>query len=253
MGTINHTPDATQGALIDAANVIVLPDDTENVKADNIQLGDEQLADWVAYRTGGPSNNLDYKITGNGVPPSGGYTPTTRPIIIKGAQGVRMDGSPLDFNATASMTLTPARSFSRPLSTIMESNGTASYLSLAVAANDVGRQGLDPAWHGTSITSVAIGVNPTDDGLTPGTRVQVQLTRQAWSTGVESTVGTFIDTNSSEAYHTVTLDLSGTPHTVDLVNYAYFVKVTGETGGNANTVAWLGSRIGFDMSAQPFA
>ncbi len=49
MGTQNHTPDPAQGALIDAAGVIVLPDDNENMKADNIQLGDEQLADWIAY------------------------------------------------------------------------------------------------------------------------------------------------------------------------------------------------------------
>lgn len=39
------------------------------------------------------------KITGNGEPPSTGYTPTTRPIIIKGTQGLRVDNSELNFTA----------------------------------------------------------------------------------------------------------------------------------------------------------
>lgn len=252
MGTINHTPDATQGAAIEAAGVIVLPDDTENVKADNIQLGDEQLADWVAYRTGGPANDIDFKITGNGEPPAAGYTTTTRPVIMKGT-GIRMDGSPLDFKSTASMTFSDARTFSRPLSTIMESVGVASYGSLAVLADNVARQGLDPVLHGVSVTGVTIYADPTDDGMTPGTKVQVELTRKAASTGVETSIASFLDTSSSEAYHAVTLDMSGAPHTVDLDSYQYFVRVTGETGANKNTVAWHGSRISFSMSAHPFA
>ena len=48
-GTTPHTPDPTQGALIDVAGVIVLPNDLAPLDADAILLGDQQLADWIAY------------------------------------------------------------------------------------------------------------------------------------------------------------------------------------------------------------
>lgn len=103
MGTIEHTPDATQGAAIETAGVIVLPDDTENVKADNIQLGDQQLADWMAFRTGGPANDVNFKITGNGTPPAGGYTSTTNPLVLKGTPLV-LDGKDLDVSGGGEFT-----------------------------------------------------------------------------------------------------------------------------------------------------
>lgn len=58
MGTTNHVPDAANGALIDAAGVIVEPDDNENNKAANIRMPVEQLADWMKFLTGGPGNHL---------------------------------------------------------------------------------------------------------------------------------------------------------------------------------------------------
>lgn len=93
MGIVNHVPDPTQGAIVDAANQISLPDDNENMKADNIRLGDEQLADWVAFLMKGPLNDIDFKITGNGTPPLAGYTPTVRAIEIKGTLGLFVSGN----------------------------------------------------------------------------------------------------------------------------------------------------------------
>lgn len=103
MGTINHTPDPAEGALIDASGVIELPDDNENMKADNIQLGDQQLADWMAFLSKGPTNDSNYKITGNGTPPAGGYTPLTNPIRINGT-GFALNNAPLNLSAGATVT-----------------------------------------------------------------------------------------------------------------------------------------------------
>lgn len=130
MGTINHTPDPTQGALIDASGVIVLPDDNEDPKGDNIQLGAEQLADWIAFRTGGPANDIDFKVTGNGTPPAGGYTPTTNPIIFKGT-GVRVSGAPLDFASSATITGTYTNSATAT------NTGTESHSGVNTFTNDV--------------------------------------------------------------------------------------------------------------------
>lgn len=248
MGIQNHTPDPVAGAAVDAANNVALPDDGEKVKCDNIRLGDEQIADWVAFIKGGGSG----AYVNAAAQPAGGYTFTGNPGIIKGT-GIRMDGSPLDFTPSGSLTFSTARAFSRPLNTIMESLATGAYSTLAITAGTVGRQGLDTSWHGVSVTSVSVAIDPADDGLTPGTKTQVELTRKAWSTGAETSVGAFVDASPSEAYHVVTLDLSATPHVVDLINYQYFVRVTGESGGDASTITWHGSRIGFSMSSHPFA
>jgi hypothetical protein len=103
MGTTNHTPDPAQGAIIDAraggAVYIIEADDTEPVRAAIVRLTTQQLADWIAYLTKGPENDIDFKITGNGTPPSGGYTPTTRPIEIKG-QGLKIT-APLTWGSGA--------------------------------------------------------------------------------------------------------------------------------------------------------
>jgi hypothetical protein len=53
MGTVPHTPDPAQGALIDAlgggTGIVSLPDDNEIVRAAITRIGDEQLADWISF------------------------------------------------------------------------------------------------------------------------------------------------------------------------------------------------------------
>lgn len=95
MALVVHTPNPAQGAIIDAFDAglgrIIVPDDNELVNGNIGRAPAEQLADWVAFLVKGPANDIDYKITGNGTPPVGGYTPTTRPIEIKGT-GLQMTG-----------------------------------------------------------------------------------------------------------------------------------------------------------------
>lgn len=49
MSLIPHTPDPTDGALVDAANAIIVPDDNQPMQAAIGRAPAEQLADWIAF------------------------------------------------------------------------------------------------------------------------------------------------------------------------------------------------------------
>lgn len=89
-----YTPDPTNGAILYGIGTVQLPIDNDPPRGAIVRAPCENIIDILWYLTTGPANDADYKITGNGVPPATGYTPTTNPIIIKGT-GIKLDSAPI--------------------------------------------------------------------------------------------------------------------------------------------------------------
>jgi len=113
---------------------------------------------------------------------------------------------------------------------------------ISVAATESAIQMIDLP-NGVELTDVTVYVDRSDTGLTPGTKVEVQLIRVEISTGTATTLGTYTDTTTPispnyEARHAVTL--SGLSVTIDNTQYAYYTRLVGETGADSTTVLWGG-------------
>ena len=172
MGIVNHVPDPAQGAIVDAANQISLPDDNENMKADNIRLGDEQIADWIVFLVKGPANDIDFKITGNGTPPLAGYTPTVRAIDILGAFGLKVTAPLQVANLTTSLPMNGAQ----PTSSANPGENTAHSTNISKAWATITTDGAGNATVQDGLNIASLAVVADTGPLNPG-YVEVTFTR----------------------------------------------------------------------------
>lgn len=82
--TTPYTPEPANGAALYALGEVPLPTDSDPPRGGIVRAADENILDLLWFMTGGATGDPDFKITGNGTPPAGGYTPLTNPIWIKG-------------------------------------------------------------------------------------------------------------------------------------------------------------------------
>lgn len=240
MGLEQHTPDATQGAIVAANGYVTVPDDNEELKGSAIASPVEQTLDLMAFLTGGPTNDPDYKITGNGVPPAGGYTPETNPVWIKG-KGLRVTfADPQD-----QLYVQGALKFNR-------TSGAVSDLDLSLAPDDEGSQTiyLKP---NQAVTEVVVQVDASIGAAMPDVRVKIHLRKRTF--GVETTVLTLedplTDLASYRTTHQITMPIPGGEGGL-VGTFSYSVGVTGESGANAETVLWNGSRVDTSLTEVSF-
>lgn len=162
MGITQHTPDPTQGAVVEANGYVTEPDDTERMKAANIRLPVEQIVDWIAFLVKGPANDINFKITGTGTPPAGGYTPATNPIRINGT-GLQLNGAPLNFAGGATITGTASYSGATLSGTVTDSStSTRSGATTRTGAMVRSGTGGYETLRGTTLTGTAETIVGTD-------------------------------------------------------------------------------------------
>ena len=162
------------------------------------------------------------------------------------------------YGAAATVVLTPTRTFTRPVNTMMFLLGTSTMdaVRLPLPTSGLGAaQRIDSVPHGATITKIKVQVDPANDGgLLAATPSAVSLGRRA-ATGAGSAITTGIggstaDTGATDVEHTIEHTLS---QVIDLDAYEYFVCLSAEDGANKQIIEMLSSRIEFTLGTVPFA
>lgn len=136
-----------------------------------------------------------------------------------------------------------SRSVTRSTGGIMylQSAGTfSSNGAVTVPANDIGDMMVDLP-HGATLTKMSFGVNPTNASPPAGTKVVGAVFKRAIATGATTTIVSTTDPTTGTDYGNAhSFDTATVSEVIDRTTYRYYVNLTGETGGGADTCAWYG-------------
>ena len=210
---------------------------------------------------GSEMNTIDVAMSRapNEVTGSNGVVAAPATALLWGGAGVTVSGQftasgattlsgAITLGAAALVTMSPARTFTRPVNAVkwLVGSSTMDMVDLPIPTSGQSACALTVVPHGATVTSIVVRVNPAvNDGVLPASPAYVSLGRRSTGSAVTDGVGGYTyDSDPSDAEHTIT---HATTQVLDLDTYEYFVCVGGEAGLNAQVIDWYSARVTFTM------